>query len=123
MALFHFLMVTSALLGIHKKEIGQLLLAQFEGDGELYGNYAVTRVRKPNYSKVKIDDIVELGAVKTVPDTTMLSKLLRKGVEVKGVSYIEYPLVQPVEKDDMVDLGNEKFSNKLEGESVYETKL
>lgn len=85
---------------VTKKEIGANLLTRFQGDGTIFGNYGVARVITPNFKGVKQELAEQFGAVKTTVDTTVLSKLLKKGTVIEGVTYTESIRVNSLSKSE-----------------------
>jgi len=82
-----------------RKESGQVLLTTFEGDGRVFGRYAVTRAKRANYSKVDIEKVRGFGAIKEVIDTTFLGNIIKKGAKVDGITYSEYPLITDLNEE------------------------
>jgi hypothetical protein len=82
-----------------RKESGQMLLTKFEGDGKVFGNWAVTRVMMTNCSKVDIEKARELGAVKEVIDTTLLGNIIKKGAKIEGVTHSFYPRITNLKEE------------------------
>lgn len=72
-----------------KKEIGAELLTRFSGDGTVFGEYGVTRVKMPNFADVSMETAKTLGAIKNSIDTTALTQMIKKGVSVDGVKFSE----------------------------------
>lgn len=82
-----------------KVEVRAEILRRMKLDGEVWGEYQVTKVTKPNYKKVTIEKARELGAIAEAIDTKILAKLRAKGVDIglKDTDYSVYPLVKLVE--------------------------
>jgi len=83
-----------------QKVIREELLMRMKDDSEIYGEWSVTRVDKKLWSKVTVDEVRELGAVKTVEsvDTTKLNKLWKSGAKLPvEPTIISYPLIKRVE--------------------------
>lgn len=81
--------------GVAVKEVlGSLL----EGDGEVIGDYSVTRTKRVYFTKTTLDQARELGAVCDAKDTKALKRLYDKGVEVPGASATEGLLIRSVVK-------------------------
>lgn len=82
-----------------KVEVRAEILRRMKFDSEMFGEYAVTKVVKPNYNRVKLEKAKELGAIKEVIDTKTLAKLRSKGIDI-GLTkddYSVYPLVKLAE--------------------------
>ena len=72
--------------------IREEILARLEEekkDGELIGEYSVTKAKRVNF-KTSLEEAQEFGAVKQSVDTTVLKRLYDKGVKVPGVSITTY---------------------------------
>lgn len=82
-----------------KVEVRVEILRRMKLDGEIWGEYSVTKVTKPNYKRVPMEKAKELGAITEAIDTKMLAKLRAKGVDIglKDTDYSVYPLVKLVE--------------------------
>lgn len=89
---------------VSKKEIGQMLLSKFEGNGTIFGQYGVSRVLTPRYTKVNLETARQFGAVKESIDGTILSKALKKGAIIEGVEYTESIRVSPLNKADEAEV-------------------
>jgi|GEM_PF-5215265 len=94
---YRLLSDTMGIIEAIKRESGQVLLTKFEGDGKVFGQYAVNRAKMPNYSKVDMEKAREFGATKEVLDTTLIGNLIKKGAKIDGVTYSFYPRVTKIE--------------------------
>jgi len=81
--------------GVAIKEVLSELL---EGDGEVIGDYSVTRTKRVYFTKTTLDQARELGAIKEGKDTGALRRLYEKGVEVPGAAATEGLLIRTVVK-------------------------
>jgi hypothetical protein len=97
---FDLIRQVQGILEVMRKEIGSELLGRFEGDGTIVGEFSVVRAKRPSFSKVTMDTAREFGAVKESIDTDKLSKLMKKGIEVPGVTFTEYVLVNSLTKSE-----------------------
>ena len=71
-------------------------------DGELIGEYSVTRAKRVTF-KTDLEDAMELGAVKQVPDTTALKKLYNKGIEIPKTIITTYLSVRRLSQEEVVN--------------------
>ena len=74
-------------------------LKEAKKDGELIGEYSVTKAKRITF-KTKLEEAEELGAVKTVPDTSILRKLYNKGIKVPGSKVTVYLSVRRLSQDE-----------------------
>lgn len=79
-----------------RKAIKDLLADKIKGNGEIVGEYAVTKVKRVNF-KMKLDKAKELGATKESIDTRALKELFNRGVEIPHTT-TEYLLIKEVQK-------------------------
>lgn len=79
--------------------IKELLWDMLEGDGEVIGDYSVTKTKRVYFTKTTLDQARELGAVKEDKDTRALKRLHDKGVAVPGASVTEGLLIRSVVKN------------------------
>lgn len=84
-----------------KVEVRAEILRRMKIDGEVWGEYQVTKVTKPNYKKVSMEKAKELGAITEAIDTKQLAKLRAKGIDIglKPEDYSVYPIVKLIELD------------------------
>jgi len=82
-----------------KMAIREEIMSRMKYDAEVFGKYSVTKVKRPNYSAVKLETARELGAVKEAVDTKMLAKLYSKGVKIEGLKESVYPLIKNIEEE------------------------
>lgn len=59
-------------------------LEKSKKDGELIGEYSVTRAKRVNF-ETTLEQAEELGAIKQAVDSAILRKLHNKGIKVPGV--------------------------------------
>ena len=64
-------------------------LTEENKDGEVIGEYAVSRVKRITF-KTSFEEAQELGAVKQEVDTTALRKMFDKGITIPGVAITYY---------------------------------
>jgi regulator of replication initiation timing len=72
-------------------------LTEENKDGELIGEYSVTRAKRITF-KTSVEEARQLGAIKTAVDTDVLRKLYNKGVEVPGAIETYYLSVRKNQK-------------------------
>ena len=85
---------------VMQKEIGAELLTRFDGNGTVYGQYSVTRVPTYSYSEVTMEVARSLGAVIVTKDSTILTKLIKKGVSINGAKVGESCRVSSLTKSE-----------------------
>lgn len=73
----------------YETEARDLLKGQIDGNGETIGNVNVTIVTMPNYRSVSLDEARQYGAVIEAVDTDAIKKLVKNGIEVKGVTHTQ----------------------------------
>lgn len=72
------------------------LFARIDGDGEVIGNYSITKAKRFSFSTT-LAEAKLLGAVKEAIDQAFLKKLYLRGVKIPGeVSITEYPLIKTI---------------------------
>lgn len=75
------------------------ILRRLEGDGEVIGNYSVTRAKRYSFTAT-VEEAKELGAVKEAVDQMVLKKLYLKGAKIPGeVKITEYPLIKNIAQE------------------------
>ena len=88
-------------LDAEKKAIRDEVLSRMKDDGELHGDFTVTRVKKTNWTGVKVEQVKALGAVKEAVDTAKLSKLYKSGAKLPvEPSIVIYPLIKRLEQPE-----------------------
>lgn len=70
-----------------------------EGDGEIIGDYSVTKRTRISFGSTTIKQARDLGAIKEGKDTKALRRLHDGGVEVPGVKVTNYIMVREVSKE------------------------
>lgn len=85
-----------------KKEVLKTeILDRLKADGEVWGAYTVTKVVKITFTNVPIEEARKYAAVKEAVDTTLLSKLKKKGVELPfETKETVYPQVKLIKKEE-----------------------
>ena len=74
-------------------------LTEEKKDGELIGEYSVTKATRINF-KTTLEQAGELGAVKQAVDTEALRKLHNKGIKIPGTSITIYLSVRRISQDE-----------------------
>lgn len=74
-------------------------LEEEKKDGELIGEYSVTKAKRINF-KTSLEEAEEFGAVKKAVDTAVLKKLHDKGVKVPGVNITIYLSVRRLKQEE-----------------------
>lgn len=89
-------------LTAQKSALKDVLLEKIQGDGEIVGEYTVSRAKMYNWypeleAKDKLAKAKEIGAVVEQIDKAKLKKLWMKGVEIP-FSTVEYIIVRAINK-------------------------
>lgn len=89
-------------LEAEKLVLKEEILARLKNNGEVIGDYTVTRVKQQrfNFGKVTVEEARPFGAVKETVDNEVLKKLYTKGIKLPFevmVAEIEYPLIKAIE--------------------------
>lgn len=74
------------------------ILLRMKYDSETVDGYTITKVKKYKFN-VTLDEAKELGAIKTVVDESILKGLYLKGVPIKDVKFIIYPLIKAMKEE------------------------
>lgn len=85
-----------------KKEVLKTeILDRLKADGEVWGEYTVTKVTKTTFVNVPLDEARKYAAVKESVDSTILSKLKKKGMELPfETKETVYPQVKLIKKEE-----------------------
>jgi len=74
-------------------------LEEEKKDGELIGEYSVTKASRINF-KTTLEQAKEFGAVKEAVDTTALRRLHQKGIKVPGTEITVYLSVRRLNQEE-----------------------
>lgn len=83
----------------YSKVVKDELLGRMTNDGEVVGNYVLSKVKRPVFSGVKMEIARSLGAIKEAIDTNVLTKLHKQGIVIDGLKVIEYLKVTEIQKE------------------------
>ncbi len=79
-----------------KTVLREEILRRLKGDGEVIGDYSVTRAKRYSFTAT-VEQAREFGAVKEAVDQTALKKLYLKGAKIPGeVKITEYPIIKNI---------------------------
>jgi len=78
--------------------IKDILMDTIKGNGEVIGEYAVTKAKRFNW-KPTLEQATELGAVKPAIDTAACKRLYEKGVEIAH-TITNYLLIKKIVKKE-----------------------
>ena len=87
---------------IIREELGN----RIKGDGEVIGNYAVTKVKMVTFPEVDLEKAKELGAVKEAIDANILKRLLSKGAKIPA-KIVKYVRIKEISLSKDVDIKTE----------------
>jgi hypothetical protein len=94
---YHKICIQEEELAAGKVVLKEEVLSRMKDDAEVWGTYSVSKVRRPNYTKVTLETAKLLGAVKEAVDTSVLRKIHAKGVQIEGLTETVYPLIKSLE--------------------------
>jgi len=90
-------------LDAQNKIIRDELYTRIKGDGEVIGNYGVTKAMLVTFPDVTIEQAMELGATKAAVDQSKLKELWNKGIKIPAKE-THYVRIREVTKTKDIDV-------------------
>lgn len=71
-------------------DLKEQVIVKINEDGHEVNGYVISLSKRPNFSKVSLEEARKFDAVKKVINTTKLNQFLKDGEQIHGVTYTPY---------------------------------